>query len=196
MLVDKWSLEIKSFDDDRRMFEGIATTGAIDRMDDVVEPKGAILRLPIPMKWQHGKGFMGDDQIGEVTSATVTPKGIPVKGRFFKADEPPSLKEDFDRIWGFIKAGMRGLSIGFNPIEYEPIKGSNGIRFTSWEMLELSPVTVAANQEAAITLIKQMNSQSRAALGLTRKGVPLIGISPGASGTSVTRPGAVKLIPR
>lgn len=177
-----WSvLQIKSFDEKTRAFDGIATTPSTDRMDDVVEPMGAVFRLPIPMLWQHGRGFMGNDPVGDVTSAIATPSGIRVSGTIHAFTEPPSLKDDIDRVWTYIKSkAVRGLSIGFNPLEAEPIKGTYGTRFKKWEFLELSPVTIPANQDASITTIKSIDERlRRAAPGRSAKPP---NPSPGASG--------------
>ena len=152
-IKDAWStLQVKSFDNDARTFEGIASTPSTDGEGDIIEPMGATFRLPIAMKWQHGKETVriGGDQVGEVTHATATPEGVKVKGRFWKVDAPPSLKDDLDRVWSLVKAGMRGLSIGFNVIDAEPIKGTRGMRIKKWRFLELSPVTIPANQDASI----------------------------------------------
>lgn len=177
-----WSIfELKSFDDDARTFEGIASTPTTDRMGDIVEPKGAIFKLPITMMWQHGKGSI-KDPVGWITSAKVTEDEISVKGRFAKVEEPASLKEDLDRAWALVKSKLvRGLSIGFNPIESVPIKNSFGERFTSWEWLELSPVAIAANQESLITSIKSADALLLAASGHRPRVVTLANL-PGVSG--------------
>lgn len=159
-----WYWETKSFDDEKRTFEGIATTPSVDRMGDVIEPKGAKFTLPVAMMWQHGQ-HDNQDPIGWVREAKVTESGIRVKGEFAKLSEPQSLKEDLDRAWALVRSGLvRGLSIGFKPLEAEPLKKSNGLRFTSWEWLELSPVSVAANQDSMFTSFKSMADFERAAL--------------------------------
>lgn len=173
--------EIKSFDGDKRTFKGIATTPATDRMADVVEPKGAEFKLPLPLLWQHD----AKDPIGWVNSATVTDKGIEVEGEIADIPEDGPLKDRLKTAWQMIKNGLvRGLSIGFNPKEYSEIKGTYGLRFTAWEWLELSAVTIPANQEATILAVKQFSRP--AASG---KAVKLIKSPPGASGRT-----SVKLI--
>ena len=50
-------------------------------------------------------------------------------------------KNRIDKAWQSVKAGLvRGLSIGFKPMEYEPLigKDSFGLRFTKWAWHELS----------------------------------------------------------
>lgn len=153
-------LHIKSIDDDERVIEGIATTPVTDRMDDVVEPKGAVFKLPLPLLWQHDSS----DPVGHVFEAKATADGIRVRARFAKVAEPASLKDDLDRAWSMVKAKLvRGLSIGFKPLESEPIKGSYGLRYTKWDWLELSAVTIAANADATITAIKSADQNARRA---------------------------------
>lgn len=156
-------LDIKEMDENTRTFTGIATTPATDLMDDVVEPKGAQFKLPIPLLWQH----RADEPIGQVIEARVTDKGIIIKGRMPKVDEPGRLKDRLDEAWHTMKAGLvGGLSIGFKGVETARIEGSFGTRFIKWLWLELSAVTIAANSEASITSIKSIDTEIRAATGI------------------------------
>jgi HK97 family phage prohead protease len=135
----------------KRTFRGIATTPATDRVQDIVEPKGAVFKLPIPLLWQHDSG----DPIGWITGAKVTDKGIEVEGEVADIPESGALKDRLLNAWQMLKHKLvRGLSIGFNPLEYADIAGTWGTRYTKWEWLELSAVTIPANQEATITTIK------------------------------------------
>ena len=150
-------LEIKSVDDDAREIRGIATTPAPDRVQDVVVPEGAKFALPLPLLWQHD----ASQPIGHVTEATVTAKGIEVVAKIAKG-----VDAEIDRAWNRIKAGLvRGLSIGFRSLESEEIPGSWGRKFTSWEWMELSAVTIPANAEASILAVKQYDTEQRAASG-------------------------------
>lgn len=159
--------EVKAFDDDSREIEGIATTPTPDRMGDIVEPKGAVFKLPIPLLWQHD----ASKPIGSVVAAKVTNNWISVRARLAKLAEAGVLKDRLDEAWQSIKTGLvRGLSIGFSPLESAPIKDTYSYRFTSWEWLELSAVTIPANSEASISVVKSIDTQLRAASG-QRKGV-------------------------
>ena len=150
-------LEIKSVDDDAREIRGIATTPAPDRVQDVMVPEGAKFALPLPLLWQHD----ASQPIGHVTEATVTVKGIEVVAKIAKG-----VDAEIDRAWNRIKAGLvRGLSIGFRGLESEEIPGSWGRKFTSWEWMELSAVTIPANAEASILAVKQYDTEQRAASG-------------------------------
>lgn len=172
-------LNIKAVDDgsDERKFTGIASTPSADRSGDIVEPKGALYKLPLPLLWQHKHA----DPIGWITSASVTDAGIEVEGRIATIDEDGPLKDRLTNAWQMLKSQLvRGLSIGFNPIESSRIEGTYSYRFLKWEWLELSAVTIPANEEATITSIKSADRQLQAALG--RKAVSFVQIPPGVSG--------------
>jgi HK97 family phage major capsid protein/HK97 family phage prohead protease len=177
------TLEIKATSENggKRMFSGIASTPSTDRMGDIVEPKGAQFKLPIPLLWQHDSR----QPIGWIHRAKVTDAGIEVEGEIADIAEEGSLRERLREAWHSLKIKLvRGLSIGFNPIEMAEIKGTWGYRFTKWEWLELSAVTIPANQDASIVAIKSLDHQQRAALGLPTLTDDRAG-NPGASGIAV-----------
>lgn len=159
------TFEIKAMEDKngKRTFSGLATTPSVDRMGDIVEPKGAEFKLPIPFLWQHNSR----EPIGWITSAKVTDKGIEVEGEVAKVDKPGKLKDRLDEAWDTLEAKLvRGLSIGFSPIESARIEGTYAQRFIKWLWLELSAVTVAANGDCSITAIKAADMAiRRAAIG-------------------------------
>jgi HK97 family phage major capsid protein/HK97 family phage prohead protease len=151
-------LSIKSVDEDQRTITGIATTPETDRMGDIVEPRGAQFRLPIPLLWQHDSR----QPIGEVTAARVTDEGIEVTAKIFKIDEPGTLKDRLDEAWQSLKYRLvKGFSIGFQSIESTRIDGTYGMRFVKWLWLELSCVTIPANADASILAIKSAASGQR-----------------------------------
>ena len=170
-------LEIKGIDDDARVLRGIASTPTPDRMDDIIEPRGASFTLPLPLLWHHDSR----QPIGHVTKAEVTDDGIAIEATVAKA-----VTLAIDEAWAMIKAGLvRGLSIGFKPREVERIKGSVGVRHKSWEWVELSAVTIPTNAEASILNIKQFDAA--AALTGPRGGDP-----PGISGKATIKPEGIK----
>lgn len=154
--------EVKSVDDGKRTFKGVASTISPDRSEDIVEPKGARFSLPIPFLYQHDSRR----PIGHITRAVVKADQIEVEGYVENiADAPPSLKERLDVAWAELKAGLvRGLSIGFKPKERSFIKETGGIHFLEWDWYELSLVTIPANTEASITSIKSIDESFRASL--------------------------------
>lgn len=152
-------LDVKSIDEEKRIITGIATTVTPDRMDDIVESRGAQFKLPIPFLSQHSP----DKPIGEVVKAKVTDKSIEVEVHIKKIEEPGLLKDRLDLAWQEIKYGLvKGLSIGFKPLEAARIEGSYGSRFIKWLWLELSAVTVAANGDCSIQTIKSIDNEIRA----------------------------------
>src|SRR5262245_44539510 len=168
-------LQVKQVDEDARTITGMATTPAPDRLNDVVDPRGAQFNLPIPFLWQHDS----HQPIGQVTHAKVTKAGIEIVAKIAKG-----VSDEIDRAWSLIKAGLvPGLSIGFKALAHEPIPETKGIRFTKWSWLETSAVTIPANAEATITTIRSIDAAQLAALG-PRKIAPVVLNPPGASGQS------------
>lgn len=154
-------IEVKSIDDDMRVIDGMSTTPTPDRLGDVVEPMGAKFNLPLPLLWQH----RSDTPVGHVEIAKATKDGISFRARFAKIDEPGELKNSIDKAWQAVKAGLvRGVSIGFAALEHSFMK-EGGVRFAKWEWLELSLVTIPANSEATIHIIKSIDTDLRAAFG-------------------------------
>lgn len=173
-------LEVKAVDDEQRIITGIASTIEVDRMGDIVEPKGAVFKLPLPLLWQHNSR----EPIGHVTEAKVTDKGIEITAQIAKVDEPGKLKDLLDYAWQCLKNKLvRGLSIGFDALEYTYIEGTYGLRFLSWEWLELSAVTIPANAEATIQAVKSHDAEQQAASG-HRRAVLRTSNTPGVSGSS------------
>ena len=163
-------IEVKALNDNRRTFSGIATTPKADRVGDVVESEGATYELPIPLLWQHD----ANQPIGAINEVTVSKGGIQIRGEVFRATESQTLADRLDEAWESLKIGLvRGLSIGFMPIEAKQLKDKSGIRFIKWAWHELSAVTVPANSEATITAIKSLDNEFLAASG-KREGVVVL----------------------
>lgn len=189
------TLEIKELAAEERTFTGIASTPTADRMGDIVEPTGAQFKLPIPLLWQHD----ARQPIGWVTEAKVKKDGIEIAARLAEVEEEGTLRNRLEEAWQSITAKLvRGLSIGFKPIEAADIKGSWAQRFIKWEWLELSAVTIPANADATILSVKSFDIATRAALGLARSAGPVRLVTrPGASGASTAASrGFVRLNPK
>jgi HK97 family phage major capsid protein len=175
-------LEVKAIDEDERIITGFASTPTPDRGDDVLESKGAQFQLPMPFLWQHKHG----EPLGEVFAADVRANGIEIKARIPKIAEAGKLKDRLDEAWQSIKHKLvRGLSIGWRPVEFKPIPGTFGIHATKWLWLETSAVTIPMNAEATITLVKTSDAAHLAALG-AGDGSQQVN-TPRASGTPVLR---------
>lgn len=177
------TLQVKAVDDSKREIVGIASTPSTDRMGDIVEPAGAEFKLPIPLLWQHRH----NEPIGSVTSANVTDKGIEIRAQLVAPSEgmPSQLAARLEEAWHSIKSGLvRGLSIGFNPIEYS-FMDNGGVNFLKWDFHELSAVTIPANADATITAIKSLDQKQLAALG--KKAVPVVKAAPVGDSTRNTK---------
>ena len=170
----------------KRRFTGIASTPSTDRMGDIVEPRGMEIKIPTPLLWQHSTW----EPIGWVRAARVSDKGVEVDCEVAEIDPNDSaeLKAEIDKRWTQLKTGLvRGLSIGFNPVESAHIEGTYGRHYIKTQLLELSTVTVPANGECSVQTIKSADQAiRRAALGAR----PVIRLDrpPAASGTPA--PGA------
>jgi len=174
------ALTVKSVESEDRIIRGVATTPSPDRVQDVVEPLGVKFINPMPLLHQHDS----DRPVGIVNFDAPTKNGITFVATLPKIDEPGPLKDRVDTAWGEVKAGLvRGVSIGFRalPDGYEPIK-DGGIRYLKTEVLELSLVSVPANQEATITAIKSFDREQRGVTACNTASVRLL--SPENSGAS------------
>jgi len=145
-------LSVKSIDEDKRIIRGVATTPAVDRVGDIIDPMGVKFENPLPLLWQHEH----DKPIGSVKFSKPTKDGIEFEAEIADTNEPGTLKDRLDEAWQSIKIGLvRAVSIGFRAIEWAFMEGTGGIRFTETEVYELSAVTIPANAEALITEIKK-----------------------------------------
>jgi HK97 family phage prohead protease len=129
-----------------RQVRVIASDGSIDRMGDILEPRGAELdafrKNPIVLG-QHDAAMpiARCSSIGVDGGAVVAVIDFP----------PLGINERSDEYLALIKAGvLSAVSVGFLPIEREAIRSTGGWRYTAWELLELSCVSVPANENALV----------------------------------------------
>jgi uncharacterized protein len=179
-------LHVKAADDDAFTIEGIASTPTPDRMGDIVDPLGAKFKLPMPLLWQHD----ASKPVGHVTFAKPSKDGIPFKASILPPSDFTSttLRERATEAWESIKTGLvRTVSIGFSALEYSLLK-EGGIHFKEWEWLELSLVTIPAQQDAIITTIKTFDQRKAGARPLVMPIRYCENPPPGAR--SLTSPGA------
>lgn len=177
------TIEIKAMEGEgnKRTFTGIASTPTADRSGDIVLPKGAKFKLPIPLLWQHNSS----KPIGWVTEAKVTSAGIEIKCEVADIPDDGDLKKRLDEAWQAIKYKLvRGLSIGFNPLKYSRIAETYSYEYQEWEWLELSAVTIPANSDASIQSIKSVAKTEQAASGQHASKAPVLKSTPDASGNS------------
>ena len=128
-----------------RQVEAVVSTAAVDLAGDIVEPAGCVLR---------GKSVIvlaGHDPDRPIGRAEVRVGAGAIRAMITFA--PEGVSRHADEICGLTKAGiLTDLSIGFDPVESAPIPGSPGARrFTKWNLLEVSVVSVGCNPEAVVT---------------------------------------------
>lgn len=152
-------LVLKRVNDSERIVEGVASTPKPDHYDDVIESSGVRYRLPVPLLWQHRH----DAPIGQVEFAAADHRGIGFRARIAQCDTPGVLHDRLQEAWdSIVHKLVRGVSIGFKPLMMEPRgNGSKGMRYLTWEWLELSCVTIAANQDASIVSIRSADDAQR-----------------------------------
>lgn len=147
-------LTIKSFDDEQRIIEGIASTPEPDRRGDVLVPGGAEFTLPMPLLWQH----KCDEPIGEVIAADVRADGIHIRAQLARVAEPGILKDRLDHAWQSIKARLvKGFSVGLKPLDATPLRKGDPygpLHIRRWHWAETSAVTLPMNVQATILAIK------------------------------------------
>ncbi|WP_295802152.1 HK97 family phage prohead protease [uncultured Microbulbifer sp.] len=159
-------MQVKAVDDEKRIITGMATTPTPDRVGDVVEPAGAVFRGPINLHLYHKH----DLPVGNVEFGKATKTGIPFTATLPHVIEAGNVKDRVEEAWHSVKYKLLGaVSIGFRAMEdgVELLK-SGGLRFTKWEMLELSLVSVPANPEAMLSSFKSADPAGiRSELGVT-----------------------------
>lgn len=175
-------LKIKSIDENQeeRIIEGVATTMAVDSYGDTVDPMGAEFELPMPLLWQHRH----DQPVGHVEFAKPTKEGIPFIARIFKTDEQGTLKDRLDEAWQSVKLKLvQAVSIGFQPKEWDENK-EGGYNFKKWKWVELSLVTIPANTEATISVVRSADRDTLAAIGRKKEDPVVVKLA----GASVSTP--------
>ena len=130
--------------------EVVMSTGAIARDGHILVPGGADLaqyRANPVVLWQHDPG----QPVGTAEGVRVDGDKIVARIRF----APLGVSEVADRTCGLVKSGVIGaVSVGFDPTEGEPLdpaRPRGGQRFTGWELLECSFVSVPADTGAVVT---------------------------------------------
>jgi HK97 family phage prohead protease len=130
--------------------EVVMSTAALARDGHILVPQGCRLenyRANPIILWSHDP----DKPLGNSENIEVGQDQIRARVRF----APLGISRKADEIRGLTKAGViRAVSVGFDPIEGEPLdpkRPRGGQRFTDWELLELSFVSVPADAGALVT---------------------------------------------
>jgi len=154
----------------KRIVRGIASSISVDRQGDVVVPQGGRWGLPLPLLWQHRH----DEPIGWVRALQVRGDVL-----WMEAEVAEGI-DHADRAWKMIESRLvDSFSIGFLGKKWEPLS-NGGRRYTEWSLVEVSVVTVPANQDARISRSSERNAGSVSlARSRSSAGVPLKQVKPG-----------------
>ena len=141
----------------------VLSDDTVDRLGDIIDPAGWDLRNfkrnPIALFNHSGNAPIGTwSKIGVEGGKLVGTLKLAAKGTSARIDELISLVE---------QGILRAVSVGFRPVEQEPIdkdRPFGGQRFKKQELVETSLVSVPANP-AALALAKSLNV-SRATMDL------------------------------
>jgi len=163
-----FGLETKALADQRQV-RVICSTDQVDRSGDVVVQGGISVSnfaKTQTVLWNHDQ----DHPIARCIEIGVKSGRLEALVEF----PEPGVSAKSDEVYGLIKAGIiNAASIGFVPLEAEPLNGKNraaGLRFDESELLEFSFVSVPANPGALITQ-RSLKSVRKAAPPMTLKGL-------------------------
>jgi HK97 family phage prohead protease/HK97 family phage major capsid protein len=133
----------------------VLSTASVDSYGDVIEPAGwdlsACGRAPIAL-YNHGKGADGLP-IGRWSDLRVERGRLIGKLNFARADTSPFHAA----IVSLAEQGvLREVSVGFEPLEAEPLPGGRGVRYKRARLRECSLVNIPANNDA-VQIAKSLN---------------------------------------
>lgn len=156
-------LDVKNVDERKRTFSGIATTPALDRVNDSVNSLGAKFAKEIPLLHAH----KSDQPIGMVRLGKATKAGIPFEASIPIIHEPPTLKERVDVAYAEVLHGLvKAVSIGFRALSSPKFNDKGGYDYDDVEIMELSTVAIPAHQDALIHTVKTIDRELRKAAGV------------------------------
>jgi HK97 family phage prohead protease len=149
-------LELQERNASDRTIVGTITTDAVDRYREVVDAKGVVLDhyLKNPVVLLNHNSWNGK-AVGRSQWIKHSGNGLVSKTQFAPTDEGKDLFLLYDE--GYMKA----WSIGFLPLEWKDSDVAEaGCRrkYTSWELLEYSAVTIPANPEAVSNMLRTVES--------------------------------------
>jgi len=144
-------IEIKNLNEEQRTVEGWASRPEVDRQGDIVVSEGLQpLRGKINLLLDHNHV----QAVGTVEKVAATNAGVRFTARIAKIAQPGALQDLCNDAWEMVKFGLRAaVSIGFRPLDMEPMV-SGGLRYSKWELLEISLVSVPACAGATIDQVK------------------------------------------
>jgi len=156
-----------------RQVQIIASDPTPDRQGDILEPLGVDLtnfkKVP-SILWMHRP----DSPVARAVDISATARAVTATVQF-----PPDGENDVsDKVYKMIRSGVvNAVSVGFLPIASSPLP-KGGQRFTKWELLEISFVSIPANPSAVITARAALSPREAA----RQRVRALLAIDPGDAG--------------
>ncbi len=145
-----------------RQVKATISTGAVDRVGDVLVPRGCVTRdSSVPVFVDH------DSRIESLVGrATISISDYSVTALINFLDKGVSAKAD-DCLSKYKAGAATDFSAGFNPISCTPRRGG-GLQYDEWELLEASCVGIGCNQEATLIERNYGRTSGRAPVVLSR----------------------------
>ncbi len=177
-----YTIKLAGRETESRQITVIATDATPDRVGDIVEPTGADLsqyrRNPVVL-------FNHDTEKPIAKCSSITQNAINITATIqFPAAGISTLSDD---ILSLVQAGiLSAVSIGFRPIKWKYLSETGfGMRFTEWELLEISVVSVPANPSALVSERAIQRSRSAAAMATSS---PAFGMATGVLAHAKSNP--------
>jgi HK97 family phage prohead protease len=139
-------------------FTGYANTWQRDRHKDYFQ-QGAFANsvkameageLSVPLLWNHDH----QQPIGAILSGEEDDRGLKVAGQLVSGTAVA------DRAYALLKKGALSLSVGFTPLEYDPIEGG-GFVIKAVDLMEVSLVPMPANAGSTIQTVRSLAQMPR-----------------------------------
>jgi HK97 family phage prohead protease len=122
----------------------VASTETRDRDGDILRVDGWVFSKRMPVLWGHDYSKL---PIGKINKTVVRDKKLVCDVEFL----PVGIYGQADCIFEMVKSGfITAASVGFIPLEYNPLPDGRGREFTKMELLELSLVTLPSNPDAEV----------------------------------------------
>jgi HK97 family phage prohead protease len=158
MKTTTYSAAIEKFSSDlaaQRQVRFIASDATPDRQGDILEPQGCDLsnfRKSPTLLWMHNPNA----PVARAIEISATSRAVTCLAQFPDA----GIDEQSDKVYGLIQSGVvNSVSVGFMPIKSTPLP-KGGSKYTRWELLEVSFVSIPANPSAIITQRAMPSSRS------------------------------------
>jgi HK97 family phage prohead protease len=157
LLQKELETQVRAVDPERRQIRFRITTGAPDRMRDVIDPKGWDLRNylknPVVLFAHNYEGL----PVARAVEVTADAGGLSALAEFATKEVYPFA----DHVYQLIKGGfLQAVSVGFKPIKHVYNEARGGVDFLQQELLEFSVVPIPANP-AALVEAKRVGGDGR-----------------------------------